>query len=120
VVRALANLVDEWQQATGVAARFDNRAGDPQSLNGDAPLNLFRIAQEALHNVSKHARATAVDIALELFDDRLVLTVVDNGRGFEMPGGVFSSAGLGLIGMQKRAALMRATLAIEWAADPEP
>lgn len=117
MVRALANLIDEWQQTTGIAARFDNRAGDVAWLDGHAPLNLFRITQEALHNVSKHARATLVVIGLELLDDRLVLTVTDDGRGFDTADGVSRNAGIGLIGMQERAALMQATLTIESKAD---
>ena len=116
VVRALANLVDEWRQTTGVVARFENRAGDLAWLDGDAHLNLFRIAQEALHNVSKHARATGVDIGLTRLDDRLILTVADNGRGFEAVG-PSSHTGMGLIGMQERAALMQGTFTIESGAE---
>jgi signal transduction histidine kinase len=116
VVRALANLVEEWQQATGVRARFENGAGDLAWLDGDAPINLFRIAQEALHNISKHARATAVEIRLVKLDDRLILIVTDNGRGFDLPVGS-NHKGMGLIGMQERAALIQATLAIESVAD---
>jgi signal transduction histidine kinase len=116
VVRALANLVEEWRQTTGVVARFENRAGDLAWLDADAHLNLFRIAQEALHNVSKHARATGVDLGLTRLDDRLILTVADNGRGFDTVG-PSSHTGMGLIGMQERAALMRGTFTVESGAD---
>ena len=117
VVRALAQLVEEWRQTAGVAARFENRAGELAWLDGEAHLNLFRIAQEALHNVSKHARATGVDIGLETRDDRLILTVADNGRGFEPNASGSSPTGMGLIGMHERAALLRGTLTVESTAD---
>ena len=116
VARALATLVEEWRQTAGVVARFENRAGELAWLDSEAHLNLFRIAQEALHNVSKHARATGVDIGLDRRDDRLILTVADNGRGFETGAGA-SPTGMGLIGMHERAALMQGTLTVESAAD---
>jgi signal transduction histidine kinase len=117
VVRALAKLVEEWRQTAGVAARFENRAGELAWLDADAHLNLFRIAQEALHNVAKHAKATGVDIGLERRDDRLILTVADNGQGFEPAAGGSSPSGMGLIGMHERAALMQGSLTVESAVD---
>ncbi len=72
----------------------------------------YRIAQEALTNVARHARATRVDVALRAEDNILKLTVLDNGCGFytpEMP----ESEGLGIAGMRERAGLVGGILEVE-------
>lgn len=72
---------------------------------------LYRIAQEALHNIVKHAHASAVELRLARQENTLLLEVSDNGKGFDanqaFPGH------LGLRSMQERAARMGATLTIE-------
>jgi signal transduction histidine kinase len=72
---------------------------------------LYRIAQEALHNVVKHARARRVDLTLEVVDDDVVLTVRDNGHGFE-PGTGFPGH-LGLRSMQERAQAVGGSFSID-------
>jgi signal transduction histidine kinase len=74
----------------------------------------FRIAQEALWNVVKHAAATRVDVALVLSDGQLRLRVKDNGRGFETRrrSGGSPSGGAGLGGMEERATLLGGTVRV--------
>jgi signal transduction histidine kinase len=71
----------------------------------DCPLDikemLYRIAQEAMHNTVKHARATAIDLRLANDDGKLALEVIDDGRGFD-PSGSFPGH-LGLVSMRERA-----------------
>lgn len=71
----------------------------------DCPLEtkemLYRIAQEAMHNTVKHARATMIDLRLATDNGRLILDVVDDGRGFDT-GGSFPGH-LGLVSMRERA-----------------
>lgn len=78
--------------------------------------NLFRIAQEALSNVIKHARATSAKVRLNFAKSRLVLVVEDNGVGFN-PDAFFNTSGdkrnLGLIGMKERAKLCGGILDID-------
>jgi len=76
---------------------------------------LYRIAQEALHNVAKHARATRAEVRLEPCDDRVRLRVSDDGVGFSLDeqGGTHTGeerAGLGLRSMRERAAAVEGTL----------
>ncbi len=59
----------------------------PVALPQDVALCLFRVAQEALHNAIKHSGATAVSVHLKGARDRLVLTIADDGRGFDRRGG---------------------------------
>ena len=70
----------------------------------------YRIVQEALTNVVKHAAASRVDVVIEGDDDRLELRVSDDGKGFD-PGA--SSSGFGLVGMRERVDLLGGTIAIE-------
>jgi len=89
--------------------------GQEQTLPDEVKLLLFRIAQEALNNVRRHAAASKACITLEFDEGRVVLTIRDNGKGFELPqrmGDLASIGKLGLAGMQERAQLIRGKLTI--------
>lgn len=82
--------------------------GAQQRLVAERELVLFRITQEALRNVSKHARATQVDVTLAFEPDQVTVTVQDNGQGFDAPESpnMYARQGhFGLMGMQERAQL---------------
>jgi signal transduction histidine kinase len=89
--------------------------GDPVALPPEVETTLFRIVQEGLTNIIKHAKATQVKVTLN-FSDGLTLTVHDNGVGFS-PAAMIQGDKLhkawGLIGMQERASLINATLKLE-------
>lgn len=85
-------------------------------LDPDVELALFRIAQEAIANVERHAGTDAAEIVLARRDGRFTLAVRDQGCGFEVPSLIQSAARLGkfgLIGMTERAALVDGVLDIE-------
>jgi signal transduction histidine kinase len=111
---ALTHLVDGWSERFHVRADCDTVGIDGVRLRSDVEANLYRLAQEALHNVYKHACATHVSVLLERRDDQIVLVVEDNGRGFAIddvwPDVV---ASLGLVSMRERAALVGGELTIE-------
>ena len=111
---ALARLVGGWSERFHVRADYDTVGIDGVRLRSDVEANLYRLAQEALHNIYKHARATHVSVLLERRDHRIVLMVEDNGRGFAIddvsPEAVPS---LGLVSMRERAALVGGELTIE-------
>ncbi|MGA9532091.1 MAG: PAS domain-containing sensor histidine kinase [Anaerolineales bacterium] len=98
---------------------FAGRTNTPVSvtINGrgevptEAHVALYRICQEALNNIAKHARATQVEIDVEHAPDRLVLQVHDNGRGF-VTSGLTASGHYGLSMMRERAAAAGASLTI--------
>jgi len=82
----------------------------------ETELIMFRIVQEALRNVWKHSKASRAWVAVEFGDDKTVLTITDNGKGFELPEKIedMASAGkLGLAGMQERAQLIGGRLMLE-------
>ncbi len=81
-------------------------------LGRDLELGLFRIAQEALNNVDKHAEASHVSVRLSFTNREARLEVVDDGRGFNPAGDWTRSGSLGLLGMQERATLLGGHLAV--------
>jgi len=90
--------------------------GKEQRLLPEMELILFRIIQEALNNIGKHAAATKADISLEFADSKLTVAVRDNGKGFDLPetvGDLSNSGKLGLVGMNERVSLLGGTLAIQ-------
>ena len=84
----------------------------PHPLTDDAALCLFRVAQEALSNVARHAAATCATVTLRQIGDGLVLAVSDDGAGFE-PEHSREGMHLGLAGMRERVRLMHGSLDIE-------
>jgi len=90
--------------------------GKEQRLLPEMELILFRIIQEALNNVGKHAAATKADVRLEFADSQLTVVIKDNGKGFRLPdavGDLSSSGKLGLVGMNERVSLLGGTLVIQ-------
>ncbi len=97
---ALRGFCREVKAAHGLKIGF-NAVNVPVSLPNDISLCLYRIAQEALHNVVKHSGASIANIAIELKDGVIRLAVSDNGNGFD-PSGVKGKESLGLISMDER------------------
>jgi two-component system NarL family sensor kinase len=104
---ALVALGRGFTAETGVPVHVESRGARPIDPRIEA--ELFRIAQEALANVRKHARATAVSVALRLSGSRLHLTIGDDGVGFERHA---PTTGHGLIGIRERAKLIDARVRI--------
>ena len=81
IVSSFRNLFSEIKQQTGMEIRFFNR-GIPKRFEEEKELAIYRIAQEALNNIIKHARAENVFVNLVKKDDKLALSVEDDGVGF--------------------------------------
>ena len=110
---ALVNYVQDWSARVNVSAELHTSGLLDDRLPSEAETALYRIAQEALNNVAKHARASNVDIILERRNDHVLLIIEDDGVGFEPIAAAAARQGFGLLGMQERAALIGATLEIE-------
>jgi len=83
-------------------------------LPGEVELTCYRICQEALHNISKHAHPTSVAVELDVCADKVELNISDNGRGFDPARRKSNSHwGLGLLGIHERAAAIGGVAAIE-------
>jgi PAS domain S-box-containing protein len=107
LITALRWYVDRYAQRTGVAADVMIDLKDPnERFSRELETACFRIAQEALTNVARHARATSVLLRLKKDHDCLVGSVIDDGVGFDpeaLRRRAPRAATLGLIGMQERA-----------------
>jgi two-component system NarL family sensor kinase len=106
LVTALERLVEESEAHAALSARLEVK-GQPRRLDPLVELGLFRIAQEGLRNVERHARASRVQVGLRFQAAAVVLTVEDDGRGLPATAAADGELrGLGLIGMEERAALL--------------
>ncbi len=109
LIGALERRLEVVERRAGIEARL--LAVERLALPLELEEELYRIAQEALNNSLKHARATAVNVTIEQDGPYLMLSVQDNGRGFE-PLNIDEQSGLGLANIRERAASIGATLSI--------
>jgi PAS domain S-box-containing protein len=99
----------DFEKRTKIACTFQHQ--NVPMINDTVATAAYRIAQETLTNVARHAFATRVDVTIEWERDILTLAVTDNGRGFDTR--ILSETdGLGVAGMRERAALIGGTLEI--------
>ena len=110
---ALTNFVHHWSKHLGIHVELRASRSSDERLNTEVETMVYRLAQEALNNVAKHARAQHVDIVLERNAGHLSLIVEDDGIGFNPLDKETLGDGLGLTGMRERAALVGADLQIE-------
>jgi signal transduction histidine kinase len=111
LVAALEALLARFAEQTGIRVELE---ADDDDLPNAARGALYRIVQEALTNVARHARATRVRVVLESSPDRLLLEITDDGIGIPS-GRIESSGSLGLVGMRERAMALGAGFEIEGA-----
>lgn len=115
LTHAIQWMIDQVSQTTDTrfSAELDNV---DHLLTPDMEINLFRIAQEAINNVLKHAGASQVIITLKREDDQIALSVLDDGKGFdpdEHRNGNGSRPAFGLTGLKERADLLGGTISIQ-------
>jgi signal transduction histidine kinase len=113
---ALRRYITEWSENSGVAVDFHSRGTDGQRLPAECETALYRITQEALTNVARHANAQRVSVLLERRANLVSLIVEDDGKGFDLDGALQAAptqGSLGLLGMQERAKLVGGTLELE-------
>jgi two-component system, NarL family, sensor histidine kinase DevS len=108
LVAALERLVEGFRERTGLEAQFEARLDE--RLPHDTETALYRIVQEALTNVIKHARATTVSILITRKPASVTAVVEDDGVGFTAED---RADGLGLVSMRERAALVGGRLTVE-------
>jgi len=106
---ALDRLIDTYSRRTGLEVD-SHLAGLEPRLSEPVESALYRIAQEALTNIAKHAGASAVSIVTRRDGERLTMIVEDNGTGFDAAA---PAQGLGLVSMRERAELLGGSLRVE-------
>lgn len=119
-IPALEMLVRDIGQRHQLATEFAVTGNVEAQPALPIQISTFRIAQEALQNVVKHAHATRMDMSLNLADTHLTLRIADDGSGFDVPARpsyLAQEGHFGLLGMKERAQLHNGTLQIESKAD---
>jgi signal transduction histidine kinase len=110
LVPALERLAETFGERSGIETVVEPHLG-AERLPAEAETALYRLVQEALTNVVKHAEASQVSIVLTRRDGGVTALIEDDGHGFDVD--QVDSAALGLVGMRERLALLGGTLAIE-------
>ncbi len=116
LVAALRKSVGDASAAFGLKAGLHSETIGTERLPANVETGLYRIAQEALTNVLKHARATSIDVFLFRLPDSIRLVVEDDGTGFDSPVRMIEARGLGLLGMRERATMLGGKVTVESAA----
>ena len=109
LVSALERLVETFREQTGIQVDLEPRLGE-ERLSPDVETTLYRITQEALTNVVKHAQAKRVSIVLTRRNGSVAAVIEDDGRGFSADS---EDNGLGLLGMRERITLVGGRLDVE-------
>ena len=110
---ALERLADTFGRRSGLQIDLQTSGLDVR-LPGEVETALYRIVQESLTNIAKHAGAETVSIVAQNHTDRAVVVIEDDGRGFEVGG---AASGLGLVSMRERTELLGGTLRVESSRD---
>lgn len=111
---ALATYVARWSERTGVNAEFQRLGFDGDRFPSEIETTVYRVIQEALNNVAKHAGARFASVIVERRANELIALVEDDGRGFNPSRSLEAERqSLGLLGMRERVSLVAGTLLIE-------
>jgi len=115
LIPALRSLMKGLQESDGLSTDL-KVVGRERRFSPEVELLLFRVVQEAVNNIRRHAQASEAQLEIDFAEDRIKLTISDNGRGFELLERVddfVRSGKLGLAGMQERVGLLGGTLEVE-------
>jgi PAS domain S-box-containing protein len=107
LIESVRDLCESIKTTQAFAIRFYHKHFDEENLAEDIKLMLFRIIQEQINNIIKHAEATAILIRLQMDAEQLILTITDNGKGFNVTS---IKKGLGIDNMVNRADIFNGKL----------
>jgi len=112
LMAALKQMADDWSEKTGIkTVLVQEEPADP--LPRDVASCLYRVAQESLTNIMKHARAARVEIELTSDDQEITLSIYDTGVGFDLNDILARHPGLGLVNIRERVRAVRGRLDIQ-------
>jgi len=109
LANALKEYANRWQEHTGI--QVETVISGERSLPLEVEQTLYRVLQEALSNVARHAEPDTVGLSLSMSPEKVTLVVADNGRGFDV--NAVSSSSYGLTGMQARLSEVGGTLQVD-------
>jgi signal transduction histidine kinase len=116
LLAALERVTEEWSKRFNIPCEFEVNGAFNGQIEPEVAIGVFRIVQESLTNIAKHARATHARVTVQQENGELVVTVEDNGVGFRVKDVMRhpdENKRLGLLGMMERAAMLSGKLDIE-------
>ena len=114
LLAAIRTHIQTFLSETEIEVKFRHN-GINQRLNPAVETAIFRIIQEAIHNVIKHANASRIDVDLTAKDGKIIASIEDNGQGFDVEAIYDSKIGtrsLGILGIQERTAILNGDFSI--------
>ncbi|MCX6865110.1 MAG: sensor histidine kinase, partial [Verrucomicrobia bacterium] len=114
LIPALQSFMKGFMEDTGIRVSFKVFAGIEEA-NGTTRTMLYRVAQEALNNVARHAKASQVEVSIKYLDGIIHMDIKDDGQGFDADGksNPKQHNRLGLIGMRERVEMVGGTFRVE-------
>ena len=115
LVQSVFQLCEDFSENTGLKVDFQAAGMDDLRIDPDIEINLYRLFQEALNNIKKHADAQHVIIRLVASYPKIILSIEDDGRGFDVEGRLLKASRekrMGLGSMEERVSLLNGDLSI--------
>ena len=109
---ALAGLIQRWSDQAGTPVDYHFSLQGNIRLSPEIESTLYRLVQESLNNIAKHAVARRASVIVEQHGSHLIALIEDDGKGFEIEGGIKPTQ-LGLLGMEERSALIGGDFQVE-------
>ena len=116
LVQAVFQYCKEFSERTGLAIDFSSAGLEPAEVDSEAEINLYRLAQEALNNIAKHAEARRVSVKLVKAFPNIILRIEDDGKGFDVDARRMASPTekrMGLQSMEERVHLLQGKMEIQ-------
>jgi signal transduction histidine kinase len=110
---ALVSSFGRYTADTGIRVTFEHRGIERQRFMTDVETAAYRIVQEALTNVARHAETKSVHVRAWADEKQLGVSVEDSGKGFDVEAALLRSRTRGLAGMRERAALLQGQLTVD-------
>lgn len=112
LINTMRHFLHEFSKQTNLKVVFQSDMLT-DDMHSDVGTNLYRVLQEAVSNVAKHARATRIDVVLSKEANAIHMAVTDDGRGFDLKQALQQQTGMGLVSMQERIRQIGGRIAIE-------
>jgi len=112
---ALSSYIEHFQKSYGIETEF-NYGGVEERFSFEIERVIYRVVQESLNNISKHARASKLTVSLLDTPVSIIVTIEDNGVGFDVKSTLSSqevNRGLGLLGIKERVSLVKGQVSIK-------
>jgi signal transduction histidine kinase len=116
LVRTVYQYCEDFSEKNNVSIDFFTAGMKDLKLDFDTEINLYRLIQEGLNNIKKHAQASQAVVRLVASSPNIILRIEDNGQGFDVASRLarsFTEKRLGLSGMEERVSLLAGTMSIK-------